>query len=245
MVNIIKAGTVLEDDQHLILLPLHHRLEEKVELEAEGSVDVGDVSEHETVTLTSPDVKYLDQQLIKHTQAEITTDILEESKKHAQHEGFKQGVDDAKAKYDSLLAKVDRLVERIEGAVPDYVQQSQSVIASIVLEAVSKIIKVHLVDQQKSLEVIKEVIREVGQHELKSIYISPHDFNLLKQLDEQMLLDGASNDLKRLHHHFKSDSDMVMGGCRISMKDGILDASLESQLRVLIKSLTDKVTESA
>jgi type III secretion protein L len=247
MKSIIKAKLLNEEEPYYLLPKTNADLKiVKSNLEVESTnVEVG-FTEAEVLNLPIESIKEpakeseLNDNKAAHEYEQIN---FEELKEVAYQEAYSRGLSDIKDKYDHLFTKAHSVVDGIKAAIPEYVKKNELIIASIVYEAVSKIIGTTLVDKDKSLEVVANIVGGLERNLIQQVYISPKDFESLKELQELSSLDNVGVGLSSVLELLKMDGNIKLGGCRVVLRDGSVDASIDSQLHMLKSSLANKANE--
>ncbi|MFV1922185.1 MAG: FliH/SctL family protein [Methylotenera sp.] len=172
------------------------------------------------------------------TQLELD-EIKQNAREEAYREGYEQSISDVMAKYSEQLEAFDSVLNSLNNAIPEYIQKSESVIAGIVYESVCKIIGKALINQSKSLEVVKQTISELDIQKIREVYINQSDYDAIEDLKKSFPSDKEPINLLE----FTVDPTIHYGGCKVKLVDGYLNASIDKQLAILSTILTKKVEE--
>ena len=170
-------------------------------------------------------------------------ELIEKTKEAAYSEGYAESISHVKTKYSEQLEKVDSTVKTINETLLTYLKKNEHVVASIVFEAVCKIIGEELADRSKSILVVEKTISTIDKDRISEILISQDDFNLIENLNKDLSSDGVVFESAVNQFIFKADPEIKHGGCRIKLIDGYLDASVDGQLKILSKSLKAKADD--
>lgn len=176
----------------------------------------------------------------------INQDEIDALKKIAKEEGYREGyqeaLEDVKSQYTTKLETLESIASSLNDAVPDYLKQSEQTIAAIVFSALSKIIGDTLSDQTKSLAIVKETIRALDYQEIREVLVSQSDFDAIQSLADDFLADAQSDTGTHLAAlNIKPDPTITLGGCKVKLMDGYLNATIQNQLDALANALTAKV----
>jgi flagellar biosynthesis/type III secretory pathway protein FliH len=235
--EVLIKTTELDEEQHVFLLPLKDRDIKNKELDDDFKLDeIADPS------ITDEDVDSLNsfEEDNKKDDDYEKEKFYEELKVKAYAEGYSEGLEEVALKYDQELEKIDLLLSSINDAIPEYLIKSEAVIASIVFESVCKIIGAALIDKTNVLELIKHTINQVEKEKIREIYISQNDYALICNLGED-LTENSSVAMARIDgFKFKVDPMLKIGGAKIKLIEGLIDASVDGQLEILAKSLKTK-----
>ena len=85
---------------------------------------------------------------------------------------------------------------------------------------------------------MKTIINSFDINTITKIHLSPRDLDELRQLQANLEVDGVAFDMSILLGKAMPDPNILHGGCKIHLKDGFVDASIESQLKSLINHLS-------
>lgn len=168
--------------------------------------------------------------------------IFEELKVKAHAEGYSEGLEEATLKYVQELEKIDLLLSSINNAIPEYLIKSEAVIASIVFESVCKILGAALLDKTNVVELIKYTINQVEKEKIREIHISQSDYSLICSLGKDLAENKSAGQTRIDGFKFKVDPTLKIGGAKIKLIEGFIDASVDRQLEILAKSLKTKAT---
>ena len=196
--------------------------------------------EHVQAQLISTSEEALNNAILEEQQLE---DLIEKTKEAAYNEGFAESISDIKTRYGEQLEKIELTVKNINDALLTYLKKNEHVVASIVFEAVCKIIGEELANRSKSILVVEKTINAIDKDRISEILISQDDFNLIENLNKDLSSDGVVFESSINQFIFKADSEIKYGGCKIKLIDGYLDASIDSQLKILSKSLKAKADD--
>ena len=119
---------------------------------------------------------------------------------------------------------LNRLLQTIPNAIATYRQAMSDEIADIVLLMMSQL----FIDQQQSKDAIKQkisqVLHQINEKQDLEISLSAYDMNLIQQGEVKLDLAECK------HIRFKIDEKLKLGGCIITSKQGLFDASIERQI---------------
>ena len=155
----------------------------------------------------------------------------ENIKKSAFEEGYSKGVEQAKADLEVFRGNIQVFMnsskEVFEYIAPD--------ILEISVDIAKKIVKKELeTDPQVLINTIIEVLKKTSKNEPKiNIRVRPEDVQFVKDtvpnITYQYGLDAKIN--------IVADSSLQDGGCIFQTNNGIVDASIDTQLEIIKKSL--------
>lgn len=245
---LIKAA-LSENSENNFLLPLAGRSVVDAEHSSEEvMVDVGNEgAEDSDIDVEASMVAYSELQMEAEEvapaldQAKLD-ELVESAKEEGYRDGYNESVLEVQSKYNEQLETFDSLLSALDDVVPEYLKKSETVIASIVFESVCKIISAALADRSQSLEVVRNTIKNLDQKSVREVLINQSDFDVLEALKKDLTTEselvGSLNQFV-----FKVDQTIQHGGCKVKLVDGYLNATIDSQLEVLSKSLIKKAEE--
>lgn len=175
----------------------------------------------------------------------LLEDMKAEIQEGAYQEGYQAGLVEVKEKYNSQFEQLSSLLVNINDALPEYLKKSESMIAVIVFESLCKIIGQVLADKSRAMDVVANVIRGLEKEKIREIYISQIDFDTIDNLGSDLAADKVALENYMDQFTFKIDPEIRLGGCKVKLVDGFLDATIERQLNILSKSLAKKADELA
>lgn len=163
--------------------------------------------------------------------------IIEEAREQAdetrQH-GFREGREEALAKFANELAKalleVEKMAQRLE---PQYVE--------LITACVEKVINLELkVHPEAIVGVVRGALADARQQREIIVRVNPADVDALEQNKSRLM-----EVLARAHTiEVRPDAKVRRGGCVVVTELGAIDASLDRQLEALAHAVQDELRES-
>ena len=160
----------------------------------------------------------------------------------AEQAAYERGRQDGeKALGEQLLQQRSDMLELQQGvltalrqAVPQVIQQSQTALIQLALEAARRVVADMPVTPEIVEAVVREAVAQVGDTTEITIQLNPDDLALLHK-HQSPLLKGLpeTGPLK-----FLPCQEVTRGGCFIQTRFGLLDARRETKLEQLRESLT-------
>lgn len=167
----------------------------------------------------------------KEVASEITKKA-EETYKLRYAEGFKAGVEEGKGEYsfkimDMLMSQVDSLAKL------------ELDLANVVIDAVKKIIN-DIPEDELVVKIVRQGINTVRGQKRVVVRISPMDEKAVKEDLKLMLVssDGTSG-----YVEIQVDSNLHRGDCILETPLGIVNSSLDNQLKILQKAVINRVQQ--
>ncbi len=167
-----------------------------------------------------------DRNLISRAQEEADT-----IKETAAKEGYRAGIEQAEIDISALRAKIADFVsakkEVFEYIAPDILEISVDIARKIIKKEVEQ-------DPQIILDSIVEVMRTISKEESRiTVKVNPLQADLVKtELPEYISSMGVDAKITVL-----ADDTIEEGGCILNTNNGIVDASLDTQLDIIREAL--------
>jgi len=167
------------------------------------------------------------------------TEHLAELEEQARSDGFKQGYAEGKAaaqdEFSEFLSILGAMTQSGKLALQQQLDSNHALIASIVFEAVCKIIGERLITVEGCKEQVSHLIRGVQEEDLIAVKVSSRD---LARIEKSGLAGSPPfADIK-----LEADPSVALGGCIIKLRDGIIDGRIETQLSILTDTLKEVVS---
>ena len=152
-------------------------------------------------------------------------------KEAAKQEGYKEGIENAHKDIDELKQKFseffkykDEIFDKVSGCILD-----------ISVEIAKKIIKKEVEqDSEPTLAIIREAVEEVNKTENKiTLKVMPKDVEIVKDKVPEIFSDKYFEAAVSVI----ADNNIKEGGVIIETSNGIIDASISTQLSIIEKAL--------
>lgn len=159
--------------------------------------------------------------------------------------GFHQAENDGRVKVDRMVAQfMDALVnvvQRTESAIPEWFRSAEDQLALLAMTIVKRILEAELkIDRSSALTIAKNAIGSIGHSERIRIRLNPFDLPILEQHKQELL--AASANVRSIE--FVDDAS-IQGGCIVESTGGLVDASLDSRLRVMEQEVEAEFKDAA
>lgn len=169
-----------------------------------------------------------DRNLISRAREEA--DTIRES---ASKEGYQAGLEQAKADIELLKETLGNFMnapqEVYEQIAPDILEISVEIAQKIIKKEVSE-------DPQVLINTIVEVMKGLSKEETKVVLrVNPTQVDIIKQSVPE-ILNLAGMDTKVV---VLSDENITEGGCMVTTANGVVDATIETQLSVISEALKE------
>ena len=126
------------------------------------------------------------------------------------------------------------ILDSLRRIVPQVIQEAETALASLALEAAQKMIAGLPVSAEMVEAVIREALRQVEDTAEIIIQLHPDDLALLRQHNAPVLNGLPDSGPLR----FTSSADVTRGGCIVQTRFGLVDARRETKLEQLRQALT-------
>lgn len=164
--------------------------------------------------------------------------------KEAYEKGFSQGEKDGlelgEKKAQKVLANIESLLAELAGLREQVVRHYEKEILEIVFAISAKIVRTGLELNQNGLrDTLFEALQFAAEKSSVDLKVNPQDFNYVEQLKPEIF-----SRFSRLGSIIiNSDSSIARGGCYLETSNGLVDASVETQLERIRQSLKEAFAE--
>ncbi|WP_185819621.1 flagellar assembly protein FliH [Salibacterium salarium] len=163
-----------------------------------------------------------------------------EAKDNGYKAGFEEGEKEGQHSYEKALQEVQNIISSAKDEHYHYLERAEPVILDLALAVANRIIYESLEDRDGTwLEIVKNAVKEVKEHEEVTIYVPVSRYEETKQQRQEMEnLLAYSQELVIFPDNILGDSD-----CVIETPYEKVDASLDSQLKELKEQLEERLKE--
>lgn len=167
-----------------------------------------------------------DRNLISRAQEEAGS-IRESAAKEGYRTGLEQAQADLASVKDSLVAFFDAKNQVFDSIAPDILEISIDIARKIVKKEIAQ-------DPNLILETITDVLKGVSKEESKvTLKVSPEDLHRVRESLPEMISNVGIDARVSVF----SDEAVSQGGCVLYTNNGVVDASIETQLEIIKESL--------
>lgn len=154
-------------------------------------------------------------------------------REEAYRKGREEGLSEKRVEIESRLRELDQLMERLSQEQEAFLRQYQEGLAALSLEIAQKVLdEAVMADDSLMRPLVRKAVSSVKNAEWISVEVSSRLPGLVEGLREEL---AGRSDLPRLD---VQGSDLPPGSCRVHTPEGMVDASISTQLGNL-KSLFD------
>ncbi|MCI7613629.1 MAG: flagellar assembly protein FliH [Selenomonadaceae bacterium] len=173
---------------------------------------------------------------------EVARNRAEQIHEEARQQGYEQGVDEGrKSGADAIRqeqhqilvdanAAAERTIAEARESCKDYVIGAENIIAEMVLRIANKVLPQHFIDvPQLILPLVREALQKVKDQPHVEVRVAPDAYELvmMAQSEFQSQLEGSAT------LSVKSDESMQPGDCLLESPNGVVDAGLATQLKLV------------
>jgi flagellar assembly protein FliH len=166
----------------------------------------------------------------------------EERLRDGEKAAYERGrLDGERALSEQLLRQRTELLELHRGAVdslrravPQVVQQTESALIALALEAARRFVSNLPVSPEMVEAVVREAVAQAQEASEFHIYLHADDLALLKQHNSALLTPS----LEAGRMHFQASAEVTRGGCLVQTRFGVIDARRETKLQQIERALS-------
>lgn len=226
----------------------NHRSHEKVALIEENAAIQ---TELQAAYEKLEDLRKQQNRLIEETEAKIATKksdwenekltYMEQAKKEGYQAGFAHGKKTSMDEYALLLEKANEITKAAKIDYHKTLEKSDDAILDIAIHTAEKILKRTLAQQRELfLPIVTEAIKEVKDQTDITIFLHPVNYTFVSEQKDELV--HVLEDEKDISIYI--DETMSEGHCLIEHEFGQLDASIDTQLKQVRKSLHELMLEN-
>ena len=167
-------------------------------------------------------------------------------RKEGYDQGYQEGADRGREEAlanaaEQFAGDQAQLLEALQGALADFEKQRTQLLAGardelvrLAIAVARRVTKRYAAgDPQVAVENLNEIIERVGQRHILQITVSPADAESIRRLAGQL----AEASQRWQNVGITESAEIEPGGCRVSLPDGRIDASIETQLECIAAAL--------
>jgi len=166
------------------------------------------------------------------------------TEKEAYDKGFAQGEKDG---YELGETRARKITEKIEGVLDDMVnlksglvRQYEKDMLDTVFAIAEKVVHTHLgLNETAVKDNIVAALDFVAEKREVTLKVNPEDFEYVEKLRPELF----SGHMQVKSIMITSDPAVTRGGCRLETSNGDVDATIESQLKIIQQSLKEAYME--
>lgn len=146
-------------------------------------------------------------------------------REEARQSGYSDALAQKQGEIDGKLAELDRLMARLQEDQTAFLRQYEEGLAALSLEIAQKVLdEAVMADGTLMRPLVQKAVSSVKNAEWISVEVSSRLPGLVEELKKEL---AKRPDLPRLD---VSAADMPPGGCRVQTPEGVVDASVSTQL---------------
>lgn len=167
--------------------------------------------------------------------------MYEQMREEGYQAGLLKGREDGFNEYKESIEEANSIIMSAKDEYHKVVEQAEPVIVDLAVELCRRVIGHGLVGLPEVWDqFVKQVIKEVQEHEDVKIYVHPDWFERTRQQKEELHL--FLTHCEELYIY--ADPALAENGCVIETKYGRMDATIDHQLTQLKKQLHDRLEEA-
>ncbi|NLK00514.1 MAG: hypothetical protein GX318_04675 [Clostridia bacterium] len=242
MSNVFRSMEVM--DEYILLEGHYHP---PMEEERETALDRSEEAE-KTAEIILQESRYKAEEITVKAQEEAKR-ILEKAKAEEEairraaeergyREGYEQAYGEAQEELDAIRGQLYKTLHEAQDERAKMILQAEGEVVDLSLAIAGKVVR-HHVDAQRDtvLRLAKEGLEGLAHVNQYTILVNPDDVGLLEQYVDELQKHTASSGA---HIHVFADEQVSRGGCKIETEKGFLDATLESQLDIIRRAISEE-----
>ncbi len=155
--------------------------------------------------------------------------IEEKTVEEAKIRGYKEGEEEARSEVEKLIEQFNSVYIKFNSGIETVFSEIRSQATDVGFAVACKIMGEKLLTKEGVAAIVAEVCNSIRDESKLKVFVCQRDFELLGTITE----DFNSEDRIQL----LPDNRIGVGGCRVESTLGTWDGRLESQLRILRKTL--------
>ena len=169
------------------------------------------------------------------------TDLTE---KEGYDKGFAQGEKDGyelgETRARKIIEKIEGLLDEMVGLKSGLVRQYEKDMLATIFATAEKVVHTHVAMNDTAVkDNILAALELVAEKREVTLKINPEDFEYVEKLRPELF--SSHTQIKSVM--ITSDPAVTRGGCRLETSNGDVDASIESQLKIIQQSLKEAYME--
>ena len=166
------------------------------------------------------------------------------TEKEAYDQGFAQGEKDGyelgETRAGKIIEKIESLLDEMAHLRTGLVQAYEKDLLATIFSIAEKVVHTHLALNEAAVkDTILAALKLVAEKREVTLKINPEDFEYVEKLRPELF--SANTHVKSIM--ITSDPGLTRGGCRLETSNGDVDATIESQLKIIQQSLKDAFME--
>ncbi|ROH85904.1 hypothetical protein ED236_09240 [Pseudomethylobacillus aquaticus] len=173
--------------------------------------------------------------------SEENTQHIKELEQEAERTGFERGYTkgelEGRKQHQAATVALKQLVVNATGIIDQTVFDAENIIGSLVFETVCKVLGKQMLSPEACTAIIAEVLSGLQKEEFIEVRISPRDWAYINQHKESGNNHTGAGVFSGLP--IVVDDQIALGGCVVKLKDGLIDARIETQLQMFAQNLKE------
>ncbi len=186
----------------------------------------------------------MDEQMTADDQVEILEKALEQTRENAFQAGYKEGressLSDMESRIKELSSDFTQLVKGLKDQYKTLFAQQEKILLKFSLRIAEKILQEELTHKKEITEflskMLKKIITEMTEQKKIKVYLNSDWLNELNREEFLNQIDFPLQDKIQ----FKEDEKLRPGECLVESEDFFIDATLDHQLELIEKHLSQE-----
>lgn len=167
----------------------------------------------------------------------------EKAKEQAEAEGFQKGLQEGIAEaYKAELPRINERLEHLNQVIMEFDQLRERIFnvnEAFLMRLIAQVAKTIILkeislDKEYIHRLVLSLLDQLGKVDDIKIFLSPQDFENVETLKK--FIEKEFGKLK--HTTIESDIDLTAGACKVETSMGVIDASIETQMANIIKTMS-------
>jgi flagellar assembly protein FliH len=254
--RIIKSPKINSPNESLQLdiLSIHRGLDRNLQ-QSDSEISITDkmvIQKKDELTLLESEISNLQAQLgqfegliqnkqatLRHLDQEIevqTEELKQQAFQSGYEDGYKEGISEASKQYEETLESARKIVETTEVEKIKRIEASEETIIDLSIGIAKKIVSDTLqANGDAWFKLVRDAINEVKEKGEIKLFVHPNQFYLTNEFRADF--EAHSQMVVSVY----PDGNLKENQCLIDTKNGLIDASIDTQLEVLREKLIEVI----
>jgi len=165
-------------------------------------------------------------------------EMEDEAKNRGYEEGLKKGREDAAREVTSIVESMKKTIESLTDIRGEFFGKAEKEMIDLVAMVSSEIVLKEIREDEKIIaDVLRKAVEEIHIQQKIKVRVNPADLENVKNMEEKLIREVEA--IKGVE--FAADRKITQGGCVIETNIGALDATVESRLMAVHRSLREQL----
>jgi flagellar assembly protein FliH len=163
---------------------------------------------------------------------------IEEAKQNGYMQGLEEGKYKGYEEYKNQIDLANQMVKNSKIEFIKHIEESEKVILELGCSVAGKILSESIEEQpEKFISLVKQAVKEARDNKEIQIVVHPDKYNMVLSRKEE--LDGCISNRSQCYVY--ANEQLMPNQCYIETENGRIDASLDSQLKMLKQKLLEQL----